>query len=116
MYNNHNIPLTQVLKSRFDQFFSIKSKNIFYCILQYAWIVVFAIPFFIESIAEFLTLTIISVVGNLGEFIFKPLFIIWIPIGFVLGALYFLISCIFYACFIILTLPNFIMDLNQSNS
>ena len=112
MVNAYDVPLTLVFKERYIQFFSKNSNNWLYLLVHYLWMIIFFVPFCIESIAEFVILSIIFLVGKAGEFLFSVihLSIIWLIPGLLLGLLYSIVEKIFFILFVIFTLPNFIVQ------
>lgn len=113
MYNDYNIPLSQVISYRFDAFRTIKSDSLPYVIIQNIWRIVFFIPFCVESFVEFTVTTVLGFIGHLCE---KLLSILWIIPGAIYGLAYTLIKWLFYLLFIICILPNFIIDANRKGN
>lgn len=117
MVNAYGIPLSHVFKERFIHFFSKNSDNWVYLLFHYIWIIVFFVPFFIESFVEFIVLTIIFLIGKIGESLFSAihLSIIWLIPGLLFGLLYFIVGKIFFILFAIFTLPNFLVQKQNYN-
>lgn len=110
MNNINDVPLSKALQNRCMAFFLLHSDNIAYNIIKLFYIVIFIIPFLVTSLAEFVILTILSTIGKLGETLtsFCGLQILWLPIGLILGVLYFVIYKIFSFIFYICILPDII--------
>lgn len=117
MKNINDVPLTEALRIRFSFFFKFHSNNIFYKIIKVLNIIVFCCLFIVTSIAEFLVLTVVQLIGTLGESLTSccGLFIIWSPIGFLLGIVYYILSKIFMLLFYLCTLPDLLFKTNLNN-
>ena len=113
MVNDYGTKTSFTLKSRFKQLWKPKTENIFILFFFFVWAILFTIPLFVESVAEFISLSVLSFVGYSCGFLFSkiPLIaFIWIIDGGIYGLIYKFISIIFYLIFCIFTFPGFLMQ------
>ncbi len=112
--NSFDISMGQLMRLQYRTFFGYHHPSIFYKILKTLSCIIFCIPFLIITATEFLVLTVIQVIGNYGQAIatFCFLSLLWLPIGLLLGVLYFLLSKVFALLILLCTLPDVFFNIN----
>ncbi|MBQ3063960.1 MAG: hypothetical protein IJC99_04080 [Clostridia bacterium] len=108
MTNTDGYSLTGAFVGRMKYFFGIHSLSNGYLVLKTIYLVLFTIPFLAVSLAEFIVLTAITIVGKLVGSI--PLLGI-IPAALI-GIIYTIVYYIFMFLFTFFTLPDL---LNRNN-
>ena len=102
MTNDYGIPLSVAFINRIQHFFGIHSRSIGYRIFKYIWMVLFTIPFLVESLTEFIVLSILSFIGHL----FGSIPLIGIIPAFIMGIIYTIFNYLFMFLFSFFTLPD----------
>lgn len=114
--NSFDISMGQLLRFQYRTFFGYHHPSIVYKILKTLSCIIFCVPFLIITVAEYLILTIIQLVGNYGQAIatFCFLSLLWLPIGLLLGVLYFILQKTFALLILFFTLPDVLFDVSVS--
>ena len=104
MTNTYGIPMFAALINRIELFFGINSTSVGYRAFKYIWMMLFTIPFLVESLAEFVLLSTLSFIGHLVGSI--PL-IGFIP-ALIMSVIYTVFHYLFMFLFSFFTLPDLI--------
>lgn len=102
MTNTYGTPMSVALLNRIEMFFGINSNSVNYRIFKYIWMVLFTIPFLLESLAEFLVLTTLWVIGKF----FGSLSLLGLLPALLMGVIYTLFHYFFMFLFSFFTLPD----------
>ena len=102
MTNTYGIPLSAALINRIESFFGINSTSVSYRAFKYIWIILFTLPFLIESLVEFLVLTALSIIGHF----FGSLALLGLLPALLMGVIYTIFNYFFMFLFSFFTLPD----------
>lgn len=102
MTNTYGTPMGSALLGRINLFFGIHSASIGYRIFKYFWLILFTIPFLAESVIEFLTLTILAIIGHF----FGSLGLLGLLPALLMGGVYTAFNYLFMLLFSFFTLPD----------